>query len=136
MLEQLFKFPIAIIDSENEERKRRLGELPNVEEGDEYDIIYAEAEYPYWDLIGMEDRWLPTTKSFDNAMRGEFDACIVKFANVGSLLVPWSKTKFKSALIKFADKYELSRPPKEQRVIKVKTLTAEETKKILGDEEE
>ncbi len=59
MLEQLFTFPIVMIDGDNEERKikesQRFGDLPNAEsepQGD-YDMVFGEAEYPFWDLIGI-----------------------------------------------------------------------------------
>jgi hypothetical protein len=117
MLDELFKFPIVMVDGENEERKRIKKEeesdrmaLPKSLEADEYDLIYGEAEYPYLDFIGFEDRWLPSTDSFDNALRGKFDACMVKFVNTPQLLVPWSRKKFKDELSKFIDKVESLRP--------------------------
>lgn len=139
MLEQLFKFPVVHVDVDNEERKilgkQKYGDLPNqTQEPEEYDIIYGEAEYPYWDLIGIEDRWLPTKESFEKAMAGEFEACLVRFVHVGHLLVPWTKDKFKKSLLKFAERYDVEHPPKEQKVIKIKTLTEEETRKILGED--
>ena len=140
MLEHLFRFPVALVDGDNEERKMRakrdMGDLPNQpQEVEEFDIIFGEAEYPYWDVIGMEDRWLPTKESFDKAMGGDFEACLVKFMHVGTVLVPWSKKKFKANLLKFADEYDITHPPKESKVLRIKTLTEEETKKILGDGE-
>lgn len=139
MLEQLFKFPIVMIDGDNEERKiqdkQRFGDLPSGDnqQGD-YDMVFGEAEYPYWDLIGVEDRWLPSRESLEKAMGGQFEACIVRFVNVGQLLVPWSKKKFKTAITKFGDDYETARPPKDQRLVKIKTLTAEEFKRVTGEE--
>lgn len=141
MLEQLFRFPVALVDGDNEERKMRakrdMGDLPNQpSEFEEFDIIFGEAEYPYWDVIGIEDRWLPTTESFNKAMAGEFEACLVRFMHVGQVLVPWSKKKFKANLNKFAAEYDLAHPPKEQKVLKIKTLTEEEARKILGEDGE
>lgn len=108
MIDELFKFPIIMIDGDNEEKKIRnkpdLGLPMDMEE--DYDVIYAEAEYPYWDFIGVEDRWLPTDESLNNALNSVFEACAVRFVNVGQLLVPWRKEKFKSEIKKFSDNYE------------------------------
>ena len=97
-----------MIDGDNEEKKIRnkpdLGLPMDMEE--DYDVIYAEAEYPYWDFIGVEDRWLPTDESLNNALNSVFEACAVRFVNVGQLLVPWRKEKFKSEIKKFSDNYE------------------------------
>lgn len=139
MLEQLFKFPIVMIDGDNEERKiqdkQRFGDLPSGDnQHGDYDMVFGEAEYPYWDLIGVEDRWLPSRESLEKAMDGQFEACIVRFVNVGQLLVPWSKKKFKAAITKFGDEYEASRPPRDQRLVKIKTLTPEEFKRVTGEE--
>jgi hypothetical protein len=137
MLEELFTFPIVMIDGENEEKKQedreRLGDiLSKPSEDDEYDIIYGEAEYPYWDFIGVEDRWLPTSGSLQKAIDGKFDACIVKFVNVGQLLVPWSKKKFKSEITKFGEAYNTKKPAKD-RELKVITLSPEQVEKIMKD---
>lgn len=125
-----------MVDGDNEDRKLRENErlsLPQETDID-FDIVFGEAEYPYWDVIGIEDRWLPTKKSFEKALSGRFDACMVRFNNVGHLLVPWSKRKFKEELLKFADAYESARPKKEPRLINIKTITEEEAKRIIGDE--
>lgn len=142
MIDELFKFPIVMIDGDNEERKnkdkQRFGEMPNTDEEEEgeYDMVFGEAEYPYWDFIGIEDRWLPSKESLQKALEGRFEACIVRFANVGQLLVPWTKKKFKSEIQKFGDEYEIAHPPKEtQKVgpqpIRILNLTAEEYKKMI-----
>ncbi len=67
-------------------------------------------------------------------MAGKFEGCIVRFVNAGQLLVPWTKRKFKAELLKFADEYNANNPPKEQRVLKIKTLTPEEYKKHTSGE--
>lgn len=140
MLDEFFTFPIVMIDGENEERKQqnktRFGDLPSGEEEDEeYDMVFGEAEYPYWDFIGCEDRWLPSKESLDKAIGGRFDACIVRFVNVGQLLVPWSKKKFKAELVKFANEYEIKHPPKvqERKELKILTLSPEQFKKATED---
>jgi hypothetical protein len=97
MLDTLFKFPIVMVDGDNEEKKHKLG-LPNEEA---VDIITGEAECPYYDLISITDRWLPTEDSFQNAMEGTFDACYVIFGASGSFVVPWNKEKFKEEYRKF-----------------------------------
>lgn len=99
MSDKLFCFPILMVYMEEDENKR-LG-LPSNEE--ERKIIRGEAEYPYYDFIGVEDRWTPTKESLENAMDGQFDACVVKFANVPQMLVPWTKAKFKREYDKFVE---------------------------------
>ncbi len=140
MLEQLFKFPIVLIDGDNEARKareqQRFGDIPGETKPDEeYDMIFGKAEYPYWDLIGIEDRWLPNRDSIEKALtERKFDACLVKFANVGHLLVPWTREKFKAEIIKFSEEYKANQPEiPEQRVVKIKTLSAEEFKRITDE---
>lgn len=100
-IEKLFKFPILMIDTEGEERRKRLSS--SYEDSDP-EIIYGEAEYPYYDFVGIEDRWIPKSDSLENAKIGEFDACVVKFNNVAPMLVAWSKDKFKKEYIKFVEK--------------------------------
>jgi hypothetical protein len=115
--EDLFTFPIVMVDGENEERKERendiLGSLPGKDDDVEYDIIYGEACYPYYDFIGAEDRWLPTQRSLQRALKQKFDACIVRFTNAGQFLVPMNKSKFTELLEEFAaNKEELPEEPK------------------------
>lgn len=98
MLDKLFKFPIIMVDMDEEEKKRKL-DLPS--DDGEYDIIYGEAEYPYFDFIAIEDRWLPNTESRARAREGKFDACLVTFANTIPKTVPWTRAKFKKELNKF-----------------------------------
>ena len=138
MLDELFTFPTVMIDGDNEERKMRgkpdLGLNINNEE-EEYDIVFGEAEYPYWDFIGAEDRWLPTTDSFKKALAGKFDACIVRFLHAGQILVPWSKKKFKAELAKFSKAYEDAHPRQEKKAeLKIMTLTPEQYKKATDGE--
>lgn len=137
MLDEFFTFPIVMIDGENEERKLRestkYGDIPNANptEEQEYDMVYGEAEYPYWDFIGIEDRWLPSKESFDKALVGNFEACIVRFVNVGQLLVPWSKRKFKRELMKFAEDYEVKFPKTDsKKEVRIMTLNPDQFKKL------
>jgi len=145
MLDELFSFPIIMIDGDNEERKSKdrskYGDILNGEESMEYDIIYGEAEYPYWDFVGIEDRWIPHTESLNKAIdQGEFEACMVRFLHVGQLLVPWSKEKFKKEIKKFALNYETIHPKKtsgqEQIGVKVVDLTKEQFNDKTKDENE
>lgn len=139
MLDELFTFPIVMIDGDNEEKKMRnkpdLGLTNSAEEDEEYDMVFGEAEYPYFDFIGIEDRWLPSTESLDKALAGEFDACMVRFLHVGQLLVPWSKRKFKKEIAKFADAFELSHPPKQDKKpeLRIMALSAEQFKEQMKD---
>ncbi len=139
MLEELFTFPTVMIDGDNEEKKMRnkpdLG-IPGEDEDEEYDIVYGEAEYPYWDFIGIEDRWLPSTESLQRAMEGKFEACIVRFLHAGQILVPWSRKKFKTEIAKFQALYEAAHPKQAEKpkaAIPIMTLTQDQYKKIVGD---
>lgn len=139
MLQDLFTFPIVMIDGDNEERKMRnkpdLG-IPMEDENQNYDIVYGEAEYPYFDFIGIEDRWLPTDESFKKALKGRFDACIVRFVNVGQLLVPWSKKRFKEKIEEFAKKYEEENPKEDvSKHIKILTLTPKNAEKLMEEKD-
>jgi hypothetical protein len=145
MLDELFNFPIVLIDGDNEDRKQenklRLGDItPLNQEGeaeDEYDMIFGEAEYPYWDLVGIEDRWLPSEESLDKALRGRFEACLVRFSHVGQLLVPWTKKKFKAEITKFAEKYKEENPSKDKgRVLQLNIEQYKELLKDIREEEE
>lgn len=108
MIEDLFPFPVILIDGRNEESKQTEADRLGIakEEDDDLDIVYGEAEYPYFDFVGIEDRWLPDKDSFDKALKGKFNGCLVKFANVGMLLVPWNKEKFKEEIGAFIEKRE------------------------------
>lgn len=139
MLEHLFRFPIVMIDGDNEARKirnqQKYGDLPGDPEEEDYDIIFGEAEYPYWEFIGIEDRWLPKRESIEKAMNdGVFDACIVRFVNAGQMLVPWPKKKFKASIMKFMQEYKKNNPEEpQQAVLRVKTISADEYKRITED---
>ena len=138
MLDELFTFPIVMIDGDNEERKMRnkpdLG-IQTDEPEEEYDMVFGEAEYPYFDFIGIEDRWLPSAQSLDKALTGKFEACMVRFLHVGQLLVPWSKRKFKSELVKFAEAYEVAHPKTQEKKpeLRIMALSAEQFKKQMED---
>lgn len=103
MLETLFKFPIIMVDGDNEEKKFRRKENLALDEEDELDIIIGEAECPYYDLIAITDRWTPGDAGVNKALDGEFDACHVIFGSSGSYIVPWPKAKFKEEYKKFVD---------------------------------
>lgn len=140
MLDELFMFPIVMIDGDNEEKKirdkERFGDLTNNEDPEEeYDMIFAEAEYPYWDFIGIEDRWLPSTESFKRALGGKFEGCIVRFLHAGQLLVPWTKKKFKSEIQKFQEQYDQTHPKQDKKQTIVMAVPPEQYKKIIdGDD--
>lgn len=132
-LRNLFKFPTVMVDGENEERKQ--SKMDMMGEGDmEYDILYGEAEYPYFDFIGVEDRWLPTKQSFEKAMDGRFEACGVRFMNVGERLVPWSKKKFKAELQRFIDELieEERKTNAENKDETTVTMTAQDLQTLLA----
>lgn len=127
MLDKLFKFPIVRLDEESEEKKRKL-DLPS-EEG-EAEPIFAEAEYPYYDFVGIEDGWLPTKHSLEEAKQGNFDSCIVKFNNVSIMLVPWTKEKFKKQLKKFVESLK-KEEENEQHDIPIIRITPEQLENIF-----
>lgn len=102
--ENLFVFPIALVDGENEEKKRERNKSLALDESEEVDIVIGEAEVPYYDFISVTDRWLPSQRSLDKALNGKFDACYVVFANSGGFVVPWNKQKFKEKLKEFISK--------------------------------
>jgi len=124
-----------MIDGDNEEKKMKGGELYG-EIDQPYDIVFGEAEYPYWDFIGVEDRWLPKEESFQRALDGKFEACIVRFLHAGQLLVPWSKKKFKAELIRFTEEYEAKNPKENSKKaeLRIMTITPEQFKKATEDE--
>ncbi len=105
MLDKLFKFPIVMVDGNKEEEKERFRSLTNKDhEPTEVDIIIGEAEQPYFDLVGITDRWMPDDASFEDAKRKVFNACAVTFMHTGSFIVPWNKAKFKKKFKEFVDK--------------------------------
>lgn len=133
MLETLFPFPIIQVDRDNEEKKQRLA-LPSDEKSG-YDIVYAEAEYPYHDFIGIEDAWIPSDeKSFEEAKEGIFNVCMVKFVNIPQLLVPWSKKKFKDKLKAFIDK--LHKEDENEPEVVALQITPDQLKSLLTKIEE
>lgn len=131
LIDDLFTFPIVMVDGENEERKekdsQRFGTIPGQEDEVEYDIVYGEASYPYYNFIGFEDRWLPTQRSLRKALKQRFDACIVRFINVGQLLVPMNKETFRTRIVEFAEKREQP-VPSSLTILKLHEII-EETKK-------
>lgn len=139
MLNELFKFPIVMIDGDNEERKAAENRLMNKGDDEgrtEYDIIIGEAEYPYFNFIGIEDRWQPSSRSLAKAKTGKFDSCGVRFVNAGYLLVPWNKEKFKEKIKQFSEEYEATLPPKpETKELRILTLTPGDYKNIIEEGE-
>lgn len=141
MTEDLFVFPIVMVDGENEERKEhekdKYGDIPGQESPQvEYDIVYGEAEYPYYEFVGLEDRWLPTRRSLQKALKGKFDACIVRFTDVGQFLVPWNKEKFKEELSKFTKLREsLEEEEEEDNKMTVINFPADMLAKLINKDE-
>lgn len=104
VLEELISFPIVMVDLATEEKKEKESSLFNSQEAVDIDMIYGEAQVPFWDFLCINDRWLPTQDSIDNARSGKFDACSVSFKFSGTYCVPWSKAKFMKHLSEFVDK--------------------------------
>lgn len=135
MIDDLFEFPTVMVDGDNEERKQSETDRLGIgEDKKEYDIVYGTAEYPYYEFFGIEDRWLPTKESFENALVGKFDACVVKFSGISPLLVPWSKGKFKKAIRKFKEEREKVKSGEGDgyQDMTVMKITTEQLAKIFG----
>jgi hypothetical protein len=118
MTKELFKFPIILIDGSMEDKKMKDSEMLGLSlEVDDPEIIYAEAECPYYDFLSISDRWLPTEESFQNAKKGIFDACNVVFLNSGAFIVPMSKEEFRESLDNFIENYDLDevKPTKKKK---------------------
>jgi hypothetical protein len=130
MLENLFEFPIVMVDGDNEEKKIERNQslaLPGTED-EELDLIIGYAECPYYDFISVTDRWLPTAESLENAMNGKFDACYVVFGSSGSFVVPWNKKKFKERYIKFVEEYNAN-PANQAQIV----TSREELQEIIDE---
>ena len=101
MLENLFTFPIVIRDGEEEEKKQERNTIMALSADDYKEVFIGEAEVPYFDFLGVIDKWGYTEESREKARNGIFDHCYVMFATSGTFLVPWNKKKFKEKLIEF-----------------------------------
>lgn len=128
ILDEMFSFPCVMVDGDNEMAKKNIysgsGNEPPL------DIIIGEASYPYFALIGISDKWMPNDESFKNALEHrEFDACLVTFANIGQVLVPWSKEKFKKEFRKFVDGIKPQQPQ-----IQFLALTDEQLKELKDEQ--
>lgn len=126
MLDTLFTFPIIMVDSDNEEKKEKDKEKMALESDLEADIVIGNVECPYWDFISISDKWLPNKESFENALKGKFDACGVLFSQSGHYLVPWTREKFKKEFKKFVDK----QPKHQLREVKIVPLENDEDNEI------
>lgn len=102
MLENLFAFPIVLVDGEEEMKKEERNKMMALDMEDDRDVIIAEAEVPYFDFLGIIDRWGFTRESKNKAKKGVFDHCMVMFLNSGTFIVPWNKNKFKEKISEFA----------------------------------
>lgn len=144
MFENLFKFPVVMVDGNREEEKEREMQRLNLpSEQYEVDVIIGEAECPYYDFVSVTDRWLPTQESFQRAIQGKFDACSVLFSHSGTFVVPWPREKFKKALSKFSkkaasadDNATIKLFDREKLLQAIKEHTREEENDEPGDERE
>lgn len=123
---ELFKFPIVMIDGEKEEEKDKQNEILSLDDKTDPELIFGQAEVPYWDFLSIKDRWLPTQASYDRALiEGKFDACQIEFDKCGSYMSPIPKEEFKKRLENFISKI----PQKELQIFKL----SEETLKSILD---
>src|SRR5688572_24942847 len=113
ILDVLFKFPIVQVDRDLEQEKVNKAQKAALDMP-ELELVFGEAEYPYYDFIGISDRWLPTKDSFERALDKDFDACLVTFQHIGNQLVPWSKAKFKKEYSEFCKKFREVDPIQEK----------------------
>ena len=139
-LDKLFSFPMVLVHAEDEDMNSRLGLPSNSNDEDKYEIIEGEAEYPYYDFVGIEDRWLPGRRYLDEARSGSFTGCAVKFANVPQILCPLPKEEFKKRLGDFIENINIKIKQEDQKSIStMRLLSADEAKKIAqvlkGDED-
>lgn len=102
ILDKLFKFPILQIDGDEEERKEELAKSLSMEKG-EYELIPGEAMCPYYELVAIMDKWVPTEESKEKARDGVYEHCMVTFSSSGSYIVPWKKEKFLKNMEKFIE---------------------------------
>jgi hypothetical protein len=105
ILDDLFPFPIVMVDGHNEDRKVERNQRLGISDDDdpEVDIIEGTAECAYYDFISVTDRWLPNDQSLDAALGGKFEACYVQFKEGGSYVVPWSREHFKKKFREFVE---------------------------------
>ena len=135
IIDDLFIFPIVMVDGEEEERKEKENDLLGTKkEEKDYDIVYGEAAYPYYDFRGFEDRWLPTQRSLERALRSKFDACVVRFDNVGQFLVPMSKEKFRDMFSSFVESRE--KPDTDKKNVTILNFTPEMLAQIIKKADE
>ena len=120
MLENLFVFPIVMIDGDEMQEKDKLNALLNKDDDDDLEAIHGEAEVPYFDLVGLVDKWGPNRESKERARRGVFDHCMVIFQTAGIYLSPMSKREFKKKFEEFADKRVKDDAEKIIQAVKVK----------------
>lgn len=130
ILDELFSFPIVITDRKNEEAKDLYGSKDM-----EIDIVIADAEFPYYSLVGISDKWMPDEKSFHRALEdSKFNACLVTIANVGTFLCPWNKEKFKKHYREFVA--ALKPPPQITEKVEWVKLSKEDLQKLLDNYDE
>lgn len=125
MLDELFKFPIILIDEEEEEKRKKDADL----EGTPYEAeaIYSFTEQPYFKFESIIYKWLPTQESKDKAREGIFEASIVDFGD-SRFLVPMTKDEFKKKFKTFCDKMEKKEQPLPERSM---LLTFESDEQLL-----
>jgi len=121
-LDDLFSFPVIMMGDEADINLYNKGEDP----------IRGVAEYPFFEFVGVIDRWIPKDEeSIEKAKNGEFDACGVTFANIGTFIVPWTKEKFKFKYRKFVN----TRPiPNATTEIKLSEEAQEKINEIIKQE--
>jgi len=127
ILDKLFTFPIILINMDNNDSNKNL--LPKAVDEDLDMVEGGQAQYPYYDFVGIEDRWIPNDIGLARAKDGKFNACAVKFANMPQLLVPWRKEKFKGELAKFIEDVTVKEKQKIQRNA-LRLLSPEQARKV------
>lgn len=102
MLENLFTFEVLVLDLLNEKRKSEIDNLlPDNIAPSDIELVVIKAEYPYEEFRSVEDAWIPNPEGFEEASKGIFNACLVRFKDADPMLVPWTRSVFKKRLKDF-----------------------------------
>lgn len=130
-LDNLFKFPIIMIDGDKEDEKNEYKRDLNISLEDP-ELIVGEVMVPHEDFLFIRDRWNLTSDSYEKALSGNFECCIVEFRECGSFIVPWKKEKFLKELNLFRQNLK---PENKQDflIVNIKDLINNDNQPSKGD---
>ena len=93
--EELFTFPVIMIDPDKEDERDELTQSLGIKvQEEDPEILIGEAMVPHWDFLFIRDRWNLTEESYKKALLGKFECCLVVFDQCGTFISPLSKEKF------------------------------------------